>query len=182
MKKLFILVLVLLIVGITVNASHSAQYWAKTYGGSKGDCTSSIQQTMDGGYIVNGDTNSFGANFNDIWVLKFDGNGDIIWQKFYGGEYQIVSPLQQTLDGGYIMIALLLVLEARGGIWREYGPYLELGITLAGSLYSIYLTYLEVAVIHAICPYCVVSAVVIILLFILSIARLIIDDQEFDYD
>jgi uncharacterized membrane protein len=97
-------------------------------------------------------------------------------------QYSEIAGVPIALIGalGYILIILLIVLEARGGIWKEYSPYLVLGITLAGSLYSIYLTYLEVAVIHAICPYCVLSAVVIILLFILSIVRLIIDDQDSD--
>ena len=99
-------------------------------------------------------------------------------------QYSEIAGVPIALIGaaGYILIILLIILEARGGIWKEYGPYLVLGITLAGSLYSIYLTYLEVAVIQAICPYCVVSAIVIILLFILSVARLIIDDQEFEDD
>lgn len=39
------------------------------------------------------------------------------------------------------------------------------GISLAGVLYSAYLTYLELAVIHAICPWCVSSAVLITLIF-----------------
>ncbi len=46
------------------------------------------------------------------------------------------------------------------------------GLSLAGTLYSAYLTYIEVAVIHQICPYCVTSAVVITLICILSGIRL----------
>lgn len=46
------------------------------------------------------------------------------------------------------------------------------GISLAGTLYSAYLTYLELYVIHAICPWCVTSAVIITLLFLLSIAEM----------
>jgi len=80
--------------------------------------------------------------------------------------------------GAYVLIILILVLEKRGGIWKEYGGDLILGISLVGTLYSIYLTYLEIAVIHAICPYCVVSAVVIIILFILSIIRLVKDESD----
>jgi len=51
--------------------------WAKAYGGAGGDYAYSIQQTTDGGYIVAGATNSFGAGSSDFWVLKLDSNGDI---------------------------------------------------------------------------------------------------------
>lgn len=91
-------------------------------------------------------------------------------------------PIALLGAGAYLLIIVLLALEPRGGIWMEYGPYVVLGITIAGSLYSIYLTYLEVAVIHAICPYCVVSAVVIIALFILSLVRLTVYEPENSFE
>ena len=91
-------------------------------------------------------------------------------------------PIALLGAGAYLLIIVLLALEPRGSIWMEYSPYVVLGITIAGSLYSIYLTYLEVAVIHAICPYCVVSAVVIIALFILSLVRLTVYDPEYSYE
>ena len=89
-------------------------------------------------------------------------------------------PIALLGAGAYVVLILLLILESRGGFWKEYAPYLVLGITIVGTIYSIYLTYLEIAVIHAICPYCVVSAVVIFLLFGLSIVRLIVDEPELD--
>ena len=42
--------------------------WAKTYGGIGVDWLKSFQQTSDGGYIVAGTTNSFGAGYRDIWI------------------------------------------------------------------------------------------------------------------
>jgi hypothetical protein len=48
------------------------------------------------------------------------------------------------------------------------------GLGLVGVIYSAYLTYLEIAVIHAICPYCVASAVLITGVLLVSIARLVI--------
>jgi uncharacterized membrane protein len=80
--------------------------------------------------------------------------------------------------GAFLAIIGIVLLESRGGFWREYSPLIIFGITLAGVLYSIYLTYLEVAVIHAICPYCVVSAIAMLLLFILSITRLFIEGRD----
>jgi uncharacterized delta-60 repeat protein len=77
--------------------------WQKTYGGDKSDSISFIQQTSDGGYIVAGSTDSFGAGESDIWFLKLSSDGDIEWQKTYGGDKSdSISFIQQTGDGGYI--------------------------------------------------------------------------------
>ncbi|OGO12902.1 MAG: hypothetical protein A2Y53_07305 [Chloroflexi bacterium RBG_16_47_49] len=75
--------------------------------------------------------------------------------------------------GAYLVILVLLFLESRGNFWMEYSPLLVFGISLAGVLYSAYLTYLEIAVIRAICPYCVVSAIVLIFLLMLSVQRML---------
>jgi uncharacterized membrane protein len=74
--------------------------------------------------------------------------------------------------GAYLAIAALLVLEDRLPLLREYGPLAVFGLALTGTLYSAYLTYVELFVIYAVCPYCVVSALLITGIFILSIARL----------
>lgn len=82
-------------------------------------------------------------------------------------------PISLLGMGAYIVILGLLYLENRGEIWAEYSRMFLFGITLVGVLYSAYLTYIEVAVIYAICPYCVVSAVVMLLLFVIAIIRLV---------
>lgn len=50
--------------------------WQRTYGGDGDDVAQSIQQTTDGGYIVAGSTNSFGAGGYDIYLLKLDKDGN----------------------------------------------------------------------------------------------------------
>jgi uncharacterized delta-60 repeat protein/uncharacterized repeat protein (TIGR02543 family) len=78
--------------------------WQKTYGGSERETDPSIRQTNDGGYIVAGQIYSFGAEANDIWILKLSSDGDIDWQKTYGGtSYDEALSIQQTNDGGYIV-------------------------------------------------------------------------------
>jgi TolB-like protein len=78
--------------------------WAKTYGGTLNERAYSVQQTSDGGYIVAGETWSFGADSNDIFLVKTDANGNIIWAKTYGGTYwDYAFSVQQTSDGGYIV-------------------------------------------------------------------------------
>lgn len=78
--------------------------------------------------------------------------------------------------GAYLVILGLLYLEQKGEFWREYSPLMIFGISLVGVIYSIYLTYIEIAVIYAICPYCVISAIAMLLIFVMSIARLTIND------
>ena len=85
MKQLCMIFLVFSVVSITVSVSHGADYWAKTYGGSGLEYICSVQQTSDGGFVVGGQTESFGAGGNDVWVLKLDSDGDKIWRKTYGG-------------------------------------------------------------------------------------------------
>ena len=73
----------------------------------------------------------------------------------------------------FLAILCILVLEKRLKIVEKYGPLVIFGICLGGVVFTAYLTYLEVYIIHAICPFCVASAVLITLLFILAIIRLV---------
>jgi hypothetical protein len=91
---------------IKTDANGNVQ-WAKTYGGGGGDVVFSVQQTSDGGYIVAGGTGSFGAGSYDIFLIKTDANGNIIWAKTYGGaSWDEAYSVQQTSDGGYILAGL----------------------------------------------------------------------------
>jgi uncharacterized membrane protein len=73
----------------------------------------------------------------------------------------------------YLAILCILILESRIKIAKDNGPLAIFGISLGGFAFTIYLTYLEIYVIHAICPFCVVSAIIITLIFILAIIRLV---------
>lgn len=87
----------------TLPAFSDTGGWAATYGGAKDD-HANIQQTRDGGYIMAGETESFGAGKKDVWVLKLRADGTIDWQKTYGGNYMDMAGIvQQTSDGGYIV-------------------------------------------------------------------------------
>jgi hypothetical protein len=78
--------------------------WQKTYGGGSKDVAESIQQTLDGGYVVAGYTESFGAGWSDVWVLKLDASGTVQWQKTYGGSsIDRAYSIQQTSDGGFVV-------------------------------------------------------------------------------
>ena len=78
--------------------------WAKTYGGTSWDEAYSVRQTLDGGYIVAGWTNSFGAGGADILLIKTNASGNVQWAKTYGGTSNDYAYfVQQTSDGGYIV-------------------------------------------------------------------------------
>jgi len=91
-------------INIIVNNTAPNNVWQKTFGGSSWDEAYSIQQTSDGGYIVAGLTISFGAGEDDVYILKLDSNGNLVWQKTFGGSYSDgANSIQQTSDGGYIV-------------------------------------------------------------------------------
>jgi hypothetical protein len=82
--------------------------WTRTYGGTNDDRIwgrSSVDTTADGGYIVTGGTQSFGAGLRDVWLLKIHANGDTLWTRTYGGtDNDLGYSVQQTYDGGYIIV------------------------------------------------------------------------------
>lgn len=79
--------------------------WVNRYGGVSDDYAYSVGQTADGGYIVAGNTNSYGDGLTaNAWLLRLTTDGAIAWQKSYGGTaFDTANSIQQTVDGGYVM-------------------------------------------------------------------------------
>lgn len=78
--------------------------WSKTYGGSGLEIGSSVQQTADGGYILSGQIDTYGAGFGDFYLIKTNALGTVEWTRAMGvsGEESGVT-VRQTADGGYIV-------------------------------------------------------------------------------
>lgn len=79
--------------------------WTKTVGGSGWDGSRSIQQTLDGGYIVAGYTTSITTPWNeDCFVVKLDVSGEFEWSKTIDeSNNDRANSIQQTSDGGYVV-------------------------------------------------------------------------------
>ena len=85
--------------------SNGNEVWNKTFGGTGRDITYSASQTVDGGYIIGGYTDSKGNGQNDIWFIKTDQNGNLVWDKTSGGSLnELAFAVLQTNNGRYIAV------------------------------------------------------------------------------
>ena len=91
--------------------SNGQQLWENTYGGEKYDEATSIETTIDGGYIVGGWVRSTAGQFanhqgnKDVWFVKTNASGDEEWSQLIGGaENEMVKSITQANDGGYLMV------------------------------------------------------------------------------
>ena len=78
----------------------------------------------------------------------------------------------------YLCIIGLLLFANKNKILAEYATIFIFGISLAGFLFSMYLTYLQFAVINAVCPFCILSACTMTAVFILSLINLVKEQKE----
>ena len=78
-------------------------------------------------------------------------------------------PIPTLGAGAYLLVLALAALGLRGLQPAEWTVLALFGTALVGLLFSAYLTYLELFVIHAICLWCAVSAVIQVFLFILAV-------------
>ena len=117
--------------------AQGVKQWEKDFGGTSNDVLYSLQQTLDGGYILGGTSysgisgNKTVANWDatlstkDYWVIKTDSMGNVQWQKDFGGtDSDELKYLQQTADGGYILGGTSLSNisgDKTQDVWTQFG-------------------------------------------------------------
>ena len=81
--------------------------WTKTYGGLEKECFYDIKPTDDGCFIAVGYTESFANNDYSAWLVKIDANGDTLWTKTFGDNFdERAYSVLQTSDGGFVFTGL----------------------------------------------------------------------------
>ena len=139
--------------------------WNQTYGGVDKERAFALIETSDGGFALAGETRTFGAGGYDFWLVKTDANGNMLWNRAYGGaNLDIAFSLIETSDGGYVLAGYaetepfgneyttdgwIVKTDASGNMqwnktyggtsWDEIWDLVELpdgGFALAGETYS----------------------------------------------
>jgi hypothetical protein len=106
--------------------SYGNMEWNQTYGGSGYDYANSLIETSDGGYLLAGNTGLWLVE-SKIWIIKTDEQGNIEWDKRYGGREQSgANSVVKTSDGGYALAGylsgdfLLIKIDESGNIkWNQ---------------------------------------------------------------
>lgn len=84
--------------------------WQNTYGGTEIDIAYAATNSNDGGYVIAGHTISNDADVggnngnSDIWVIKINGSGNLVWEKTYGGtQYEAAWAIDTDHNGGFVI-------------------------------------------------------------------------------
>ena len=90
-----------------------------------------------------------------------------IYAEVYGIPVAVIGVI------GYAALLAVLLVETRNSFFAENGTLIIFGLALIGFLFTLYLIYVEIALIHALCPFCITSQITMTLFFIISVIRLV---------
>ncbi|MGZ4851383.1 MAG: hypothetical protein ACXV2C_08400 [Candidatus Bathyarchaeia archaeon] len=92
--------------------------WRKTYGGAQDDLAKSVILSNDGNLILAGQTKSYGSGGFDSFLLKVDTDGNLLWNRTYGGAQDDgTNSVIQASDGGYILAGYISSNNGSSSAW-----------------------------------------------------------------
>ena len=103
--------------------------WERCYGGTNHDAPRKIVKANDDIFYIlggtssaDGDVQSYNHGYADLWVIKINSQGDLLWEKCYGSPgTDEPRDMILTPDGGFVMLARISY--AGGDISQYYGSY-----------------------------------------------------------
>lgn len=130
----FLLIIIFTAFNSLLFAQNPAIHWQNNLGGKNNDFAYATTPTSDGGYVIVGSTNNSNdgdvpsskalANSSDIWVVKLNNWGEIVWSKTFGGtKDDVATDVLETKDKSILVVATTLSTDgeavgngSRGGI------------------------------------------------------------------
>ena len=78
--------------------------FSRTYGGYENDSAVAAEEVSGGGFVLAGETGSFGVRGTDAWVVRVDAGGGMVWERSYGdGNDDVANAIRVTSDGGFVV-------------------------------------------------------------------------------
>jgi hypothetical protein len=109
---------ILLLSSFLVAQTAPDTLWTATFGGDLNDFAKSLDITSEGGYIVTGNTFSFGSVSSDILLLKTNESGEEEWFVTLGGDYwDEARCVKSVTDGGYIVVGTTITTDGGVSDW-----------------------------------------------------------------
>jgi len=95
-------------INLTIEGSGPQEEWNVTFGGVRWDISTSVKPIVGGGYILTGTKDALGYNNGgDCWLVKTDSDGNLDWERTYGGsECDAAEDVWQTSDGGFVLVGI----------------------------------------------------------------------------
>jgi hypothetical protein len=98
--------------------AYQGYAWNKTYGGAADEAAKQVIQTSDGGFALAGYTKSFGAGGLDMFLVKTDVEGQMVWNATFGGPLDdSANAIIQTSDEGYLLAGYTTTKEDQQATW-----------------------------------------------------------------
>ena len=98
--------------------ANGNEMWRRAFGTPEhSEFASAVEETSDGGYVIAGGTEIGAGEDSDVWLIRTDVNGNKVWNRTFGGAgYDVGTSVQQTSDGGYIIVGFILGAD-KGDVW-----------------------------------------------------------------